>query len=61
VSIDLAAGVRARDLVPGDPDELDRLAARLSVFANGMADAAAKLGDVEAAGWTGRPRTRFAA
>jgi len=56
---ELAAGATARDLVPGDPDELDRLAARLSVFASGMTDAADKLGDVEAAGWTGPAAQAF--
>jgi hypothetical protein len=56
---ELAAGVRALDLVPGDPDELDRLAARLDVFAGGMGDAANKLTDVHAAGWTGPAADAF--
>lgn len=59
MAAELAAGATARDLVPGDPDELDRLAARLSVFASGMSDAADKLGNVEAAGWTGPAAEAF--
>ena len=59
MAAELAAGATARDLVPGDPDELDRLAARLSVFASGMSDAADKLGNVEAAGWTGPAAQAF--
>jgi hypothetical protein len=51
VTVERAVGVAARDLVPGDPEELDRLAARLDVFAGGMT--ASKLGDVHAAGWVG--------
>jgi hypothetical protein len=31
---ELAAGVGGREPVPGNPDELERLAARLEVFAD---------------------------
>ena len=50
---DLAVGARPLDLVPGNPDELDRLAARLSTFAVGMADAAYELGSIRAGEWRG--------
>jgi hypothetical protein len=50
---DLAVGARPLDLVPGNPDELDRLAARLSTFAIGMADAAYELGSIRAGEWRG--------
>jgi hypothetical protein len=56
---ELAAGVAPRELVPGDPDELVRLAARLSVFADGMCDAGSKLGDITAAGWEGPAAQAF--
>jgi hypothetical protein len=56
---DLAPGVGALDLIPGDPDELGRLAARLSVFGEGMSDAGTTLADVEAVGWTGPAADAF--
>jgi hypothetical protein len=61
LSAELLSGATARDLVPGDPDALDRLAARLDVLARGMSDAARKLGDVEAAGWSGPAADAFSA
>jgi hypothetical protein len=61
VPAELAAGIAARDLVPGDPDEVDRLAAKLSVFATGMNDAAHMLSDVQAANWTGPAAEAFSA
>jgi hypothetical protein len=59
LTVELAAGVAARDLVPGDPDELERLAARLDVLADGMSDAGTKLADVHAAGWVGPAADAF--
>jgi hypothetical protein len=59
MSAELVAGASARDLVPGDPDSVDRLAARLSVFAEGMSDAASTLNDVQTAGWSGPAAEAF--
>lgn len=58
---DLAPGVGGRELVAGDPDELDRLATRLSELADGMLQAAAALTDVEVAGWRGLAADAFSA
>jgi hypothetical protein len=56
---ELAPGVGALELIPGNPDELGRLAARLSVFGEGMSEAATTLADVEAVGWTGPAADAF--
>jgi hypothetical protein len=56
---ELGPGVTARDLVSGDPDELDRLAARLGVFGGGMTDAAGKLSSLDATGWRGPAADAF--
>gem|GEM_PF-2431352 len=45
--------------MPGNPDELDRLAARLSVFGDGMSDAGAALTNVQAVGWRGPAAEAF--
>ncbi len=50
---DLAVGARPLDLVPGNPEDLDRLASRLSTFAVGMAEAADHLGSIKAGEWKG--------
>jgi hypothetical protein len=56
---ELAPGVGALDLIPGNPEELGRHAARLSVFGEGMSEAGTKLADVDAAGWTGPAADAF--
>jgi hypothetical protein len=49
-----------RELVPGDPEELGRLAARLAVFGGGMSEAGGRLANVHASGWTGPASDAFA-
>jgi len=60
LTVELGIGVGARELVPGDPEELGRLAARLAVFGGGMSEAGGKLANVHAAGWTGPASDAFA-
>jgi hypothetical protein len=50
---ELALGARPQELVPGDPDDVDRLAARLRTFADGMGEAARRMGSVTADEWRG--------
>ncbi len=59
MTAELAIGVGVRELVPGDPEELGRLAARLAVFGGGMSEAGGKLANVHAAGWTGPASDAF--
>jgi Phage tail lysozyme len=59
VTSELTLGATGRDLIQGDPDELDRLAARLAVLADGMGESGRKLADVHAAGWTGPAADTF--
>ncbi|MGH8968871.1 MAG: putative T7SS-secreted protein [Actinomycetes bacterium] len=49
----LAAGARAAELVPGSPDDLDRLVDRARTLAGGLGGAAARLRAVDAGEWVG--------
>ena len=54
-------GMRPVDLVPGDPDEVDRLAARLGRIAVAAGDAAARLRTLDGTAWTGESAALFTA
>ena len=56
---ELAVGADARQLVPGDPERLDALAARLSSFAEAMGTAASRLREIERGEWTGAGADAF--
>ena len=56
---DLHAGASPRELVPGDPDAVDALAARLSALAGGLGLAAAEIRLVEAGDWIGPAADAF--
>jgi uncharacterized protein YukE len=55
----LAVGQSARALVPGKPDDLERLAARCGVLARGLDSAATRLRAVDAGEWTGEAGNAF--
>ncbi|MGH9244440.1 MAG: putative T7SS-secreted protein [Acidimicrobiales bacterium] len=50
---DLATAPSGRDLIPGDPDEVESLGSRLSVLGTGMSDAASRLTTLDAGDWQG--------
>ncbi len=54
-------GGRPDELVPGDPGELERLAARLSRFAAAAGDASAGLTGLDSEHWSGRAAEGFRA
>ncbi|MDP9070624.1 MAG: hypothetical protein M3N68_04950, partial [Actinomycetota bacterium] len=56
---ELAVGADPRQLVPGDPDQLDALSARLASFADGMGTAAHRLREIERGEWTGAGADAF--
>jgi hypothetical protein len=58
---ELGPGARADDLVPGDADEVERLAARLNGFASAADDAAGRLAGLDAEHWSGRAADLFRA
>ncbi len=62
--IDVRPGARPDELVPGDPDDVRRLAARLTQFATAATDAAAGLTGLtglESEHWSGRAADLFRA
>jgi hypothetical protein len=52
-------GARPADLVPGEPDEVERLAARLARFATGAGEASARLDSMDATAWSGQAGALF--
>ena len=52
-------GARPSDLIPGDPDEADRLAARLTRIAVTASDAGSRLSTLDAEVWTGESALIF--
>ena len=52
-------GATPARLVPGEPDEVERLAARLARFAAGAADASARLSRLDAEHWSGEAADLF--
>jgi hypothetical protein len=52
-------GARPADLVPGEPDEIDRLAARLTRIAATASDAGSRLSTLDAEVWTGESAQVF--
>jgi len=54
-------GARPDELVPGDPDEVERLAARLARFAVAAAAASAGLAGVDSGHWSGTAAEEFRA
>jgi hypothetical protein len=56
---EIAPGVRPAELVPGRPDDLERLGARLAGFAASAADAVSRLAAVESGVWAGQAGDAF--
>jgi hypothetical protein len=52
-------GMGARDLVPGDPDEVERLAGQFARFARNAKDAAGRLSGLDSTHWSGPAAERF--
>ena len=59
MSAALAVGQSPRALVPGSPDDLERLAARCGVLARGLDSAATRLRAVDAGEWVGAAGDAF--
>ncbi|HVQ91184.1 MAG TPA: hypothetical protein VMU51_09110 [Mycobacteriales bacterium] len=57
--IEVRAGQTPAELVPGQPDEVERLAARLARFAAGAADASVRLRGLDSAHWSGAAAELF--
>jgi Putative T7SS secretion signal domain len=57
--IEIRPGQTAAELVPGEPDEVERLAARLSRFAAGAGDASVRLRGLDSAHWSGAAAELF--
>jgi hypothetical protein len=55
----ITPGQRPEDLVPGRPDEIEQLAARLARFGGGAGDAALRLGELDPAHWSGHAADLF--
>jgi len=51
--------MRPAELVPGEPDEVERLVARLAGFAATAGDAGSRLGALESGGWSGEAGRLF--
>lgn len=56
---EVVPGARPAELVPGEPDEVERLAARLTRFAASAGDAGARLGSLESGAWSGEAGQLF--
>ena len=56
---DLAAGASARELVPGNADDLERLVARCTTLARGLGSAATRLRAIQAGEWVGAAGDAF--
>ncbi|HVX46937.1 MAG TPA: hypothetical protein VHC49_23800, partial [Mycobacteriales bacterium] len=52
-------GAQPEDLIPGDPDALDRLAARLREFSSSAADAVTGVRRLDSSHWSGIAAERF--
>jgi hypothetical protein len=59
--IEVRPGQRPAELVPGQPDEVERLAARLSRFAAGAGDASVRLRGLDSDHWSGDAAELFRA
>ena len=55
----VATAASGRELVPGDPDEVEALGARLAVLGDGMSEAAARLVDLDDGDWQGAASEAF--
>jgi hypothetical protein len=56
---EVSAGARPEELVPGDPDDVERLAARLARFAASSGEAAARLDRIDTEAWSGEAGELF--
>ena len=56
---EVTPGARPEQLVPGKPEEVDRLAARMARFATGAGEAAAKLDSLDDGAWSGESGRLF--
>jgi uncharacterized protein YukE len=56
---EVSPGSRPAELVPGEPDEVERLTARLAGFAATAGDAGARLGALESGAWSGEAGRLF--
>ncbi|MBW3612052.1 MAG: EndoU domain-containing protein, partial [Actinobacteria bacterium] len=61
MSATLATAASGRELIPGDPDEVEALAARLAALGEGLSEAAARLVDLDDGGWRGPAAEAFRA
>lgn len=50
---DLVVGARPQDVIPGAPEDVEALAARLAVYADQAGEAAARLRAIDAGAWVG--------
>jgi hypothetical protein len=57
--IEVTPGARPAELVPGEPDEVERLTARLAGFAVTAGEAGARLGGLESGAWSGEAGRLF--
>jgi hypothetical protein len=57
--IEVTPGGSPTDLIPGEPDEVERLAGRLTRFASGAGDASLRLGELDPAHWSGQAAELF--
>lgn len=56
---EVTPGLRPAELVPGEPDEVERLVARLAGFAATAGDAGDRLGALESGAWSGEAGRLF--
>ncbi len=61
MTADLGTAASGRELIPGDPDEVEALAARLAALGEGLSEAAARLVDLDDGGWRGPAAEAFRA
>ncbi len=59
MAVALAEAEAGRDLVPGDPDAVEGLAAGLAVLASGLSDSARRLADLDDGAWQGAASEAF--
>jgi hypothetical protein len=53
MAAELAPGATVADLLPGNPDDLERLVSRCSTLARGLAGAADRIRAIHAGEWVG--------
>lgn len=58
MSASLATAASGPELIPGDPDEVEALGARLAMLGDGLSEGDAYLVDLDGGDWGGRPRRR---